>query len=182
MAYTSGNNTQIITGVQVGASKKFHYFYYVPFHNQLKCMSILSLSPRHRHCASSSSSSIDFEEGCWEQKSIIILIMFFVLLKEKKKKTGNHSRPFLVIGLALDISRSCLGFQFQHHHVCAVVNSADTVVVIVIIVYREHRSQITKKNPVIVIIIIFSGCCVVYIKSWYMCTKAEDIASKSQWA
>jgi len=141
-------------------------------------MSILSLSPRHRHCASS-SSSIDFEEGCWEQKSIIILIMFFVLLKEKKKKTGNHSRPFLVIGLALDISRSCLGFQFQHHHVCAVVNSADTVV-IVIIVYREHRSQITKKNPVIVIIIIFSGCCVVYIKSWYMCTKAEDIASKAR--
>jgi len=105
----------------------------------------------------------------------------FCSFERKKKKTGNHSRPFLVIGLALDISRSCLGFQFQHHHVCAVVNSADTVVVvIVIIVYREHRSQITKKNPVIVIIIIFSGCCVVYIKSWYMCTKAEDIASKAR--
>ena len=168
MAYTSGNSTQRITGVQVGASKKFHYFYYVPFHNQLKCMSILSLSPRHRHCASSSSSSIDFEEGCWEQKSIIILIMFFVLLKEKKKKTGNHSRPFLVIGLALDISRSCLGFQFQHHHVCAVVNSADTVV-IVIIVYREHRSQITKKIQLLLLLSFFQGAVLSILLSLGIC-------------
>ena len=61
-----------------------------------------------------------------------------------------------MIGLALDISRSCLGFQFQHHHVCAVVNSADTVV-IVIIVYREHRSQITKKIQLLLLLSFFQG-------------------------
>ena len=82
----------------------------------------------------------------------------FCSFERKKKKTGNHSRPFLVIGLALDISRSCLGFQFQHHHVCAVVNSADIeVVVIVIIVYREHRSQITKKIQLLLLLSFFQG-------------------------